>query len=255
MRKIAIVTGASSGLGSEFARQLDAAGDIQEIWLLARRRDRLEAVAASLTAARGVVLALDLTSPEAVATLGERLNEAGASVAWLINNAGYGTYGDFDEVDLDTQLRMIDLNCRALTAVTGACLPYLHQGARVVNVGSSSGFLPMPKFSVYAASKAYVFSFSQALAAEFKGRGVSVTCVCPGPVATEFQEVADMPSGLVPKAAIASAEAVVGKALADARRSRPTSIYGAAMEIYSRMSGLLPRDLVGRFGGFVAKRI
>lgn len=255
MKRIAIVTGASAGLGVEFARQLDAAGDVQEIWLVARRKDRLDSVAAELKRTTGVPVPLDLTKPTAAKKLADKLAAEKVSVVWLVNNAGYGSYGNFDDVDQDMQLDMIDLNCRALTAMVGACLPYLHQGAKVVNVGSGSGFMAMPKFAVYAATKAYVFSYSQALAAEFKGRGVSVTCVCPGPVDTEFQQVSAMPSGMIPKIAMAAPKDVVAKALADAQKGRPTSIYGAAIDAYSRLAGLLPRDLVGRFGGLIASRL
>lgn len=255
MKRIAIVTGASAGLGIEFARQIDALNDCEQIWLLARRKAQLQQVAASLKNAKGVVLPLDLTAWDAAKKLGEKLNAAkNISVAWLVNNAGYGTFGLFETVDQDRQVAMIDLNCRALTAITGVCLPYLHQGAKVINVGSGAGFIAMPMFAVYAATKAYVFSFSQALAAELKGRGVTVTCVCPGPVATEFQAVAGMPRSLAPKIVQAKPRAVVKKALVDAKKGKPTSMYGATMEVYSRMAGLAPRDLVGKFGSVLTTR-
>jgi len=218
---IAIVTGASSGLGTSFSRILaaqaaanqsslaQASGQatraspqcgmpgFDEIWLVARRADRLAALADELrSVAPGLAVAAmpaDLTAPGAVAELASKAAEAVASgkpVRVLINNAGFGTYGDFCDTDLDRQLGQLDLNCRTLTESCGRFSPLLVRGSMVINVASLAAFAPLGGFAVYAASKAYALSLSVALAAEWKGRGIRVCALCPGPVSTEFSLVA-----------------------------------------------------------------
>lgn len=243
MATIAIVTGASSGLGWEFAKQLDQADNLDEIWLIARRENRLRELAAELTT-KGVVIPLDLTAADAVDRIEAKLVEAKPRIAWLINNAGYGLIGRTADLDRERQMRMIDLNVRALVGLTHAALPYMAKGDRIVLVGSSAGFAPMPGFNVYAATKAFVWSFAQGLRVELKPRGIGVTCVCPGPVDTEFQQVADIPADKNPKALNASPEAVVAKAIADARRGKVASIYGVAIQGYRVISNLLPNQAI-----------
>lgn len=212
---IAIVTGASSGLGAAFSRRLAALAAVRaaarvtgterhrglpgfdELWLVARRADRLEALASDLRAAApGLVvrtIAADLIAPGTVDELTAEAAEAGAAgspVRILIHNAGFGTYGDFSETDLGRQLEQLDLNCRALTESCGRFSPLLGAGSVVVNVASLAAFAPLGGFAVYAASKAYALSLSVALAAEWKARGIKVCALCPGPVATEFSLVA-----------------------------------------------------------------
>jgi hypothetical protein len=218
---IAIVTGASSGLGAAFARALAAhstAGNgvrrlrgsrrfrgipaVGELWLVARRVDRLEILAEELrSAAPGLIVkafALDLVAPGAFAALADALSYAAGDplahgarpLRVLVNNAGFGTYGDFDDVDLERQLGQVDLNCRALTESCGRLSPFLGPGSIVVNVASLAAFAPLGGFAVYAASKAFALSLSVGLSAEWKGRGVRVCALCPGPVESEFALVA-----------------------------------------------------------------
>ena len=256
MTRIAIVTGASAGLGIEFARQIDARREVDEIWLVARRKERLEETAAQLRHAKGVVIPLDLSARTAHKKIAARLQEAGdVEIVWLINNAGYGLAGKFRKADLERQLNMIDLNCRALTALTGVCLPYMNRGAHVVNVGSAAGFMAMPGFAVYAATKAYVNAFSQALAAESKNDGITVTAVCPGPVATEFQEVAGLRGAAAQSRFMAQPVDVVRDAIRDAAKGEPMSIHGAVMKAYGVLSQLVPRNLVARRGNLFAERM
>lgn len=188
--KTTIVTGASEGIGAELARVFAAKG--HRVTLVARRRDRLEALAQEIAAAGAahppLVVELDLTAEGAFDALDEALAQARVVPEILVNNAGFGLIGRVAELDATEQLAMIDLNIRALTALTLRFLPRIiaARGA-ILNVASIASFMPGPGFAIYYASKAYVRSFSEALAEELRGKGVRVTALCPGPVRTGFQ--------------------------------------------------------------------
>lgn len=194
-RQLALVTGASSGIGLELAKLL--AADAHDLILVARRVEALEALAAELRAAYGVAVHVwpaDLAAPRAPEELQARAAAAGLAVDALINNAGFGALGEFADLPLDRQLGIVDVNLRALTELTHRFLQPMRRrrSGRIMMVASVAGFLPGPYMAVYYASKAYLQSFSLALAEELSGSGVTVTCVCPGYTATEFQAVADM---------------------------------------------------------------
>ncbi len=207
------MTGASSGIGASFARRLNAAilgtekypglPAFDELWLVARRGDRLETLAGELrslhdtakmkTAGSALTIRTfpaDLVSDGALVALTSAAKSTGKPVRILVNNAGYGTYGPFSETGLNRQLGQIDLNCRSLTEACGLFDPLLGPGSLVINVASLAAFAPLGGFAVYAASKAYVLSFSVALASEWKARGIRVQALCPGSVDSEFALVA-----------------------------------------------------------------
>jgi uncharacterized protein len=188
-RPAAVITGASEGIGAELARVFAEKG--HEVALVARRRDRLEALAdeiAAKGARRPTVVELDLLADGATQTLADELAEAGLATQYLVNNAGFGLIGPIAELDQAEQLAMIDLNIRALTALTLRFLPSLTATkGGVLNVASIASFMPGPGFAVYYASKAYVRSFSEAISYELAPAGVKVSCLCPGPVITGFQ--------------------------------------------------------------------
>ena len=193
-RKVALITGASEGLGAEFARLF--AGRGHDLALVARRRDRLDALADEI-AARGrprpLVVAADLSVADAPAKLAADVQAAGCSVEYLVNNAGYGLNGSFGDLPIADQTAMIDLNVRALTALAYVFLPDLKQNrGGLLNLASVAAFAPGPGMAVYYASKAYVLSFSEALSEELRPYGVRVTALCPGPVVTGFQQRAGM---------------------------------------------------------------
>ena len=190
LRPITLITGASSGIGRELARVFARNG--HDLALVARRKERLEELAGEIEAAHGrrpIVIVADLEKPEAPATIANALGSTGVEPQYLVNNAGFGLLVRADAGDRKAQLAMIDLNMRALTALSLAFIPTLerHQGG-ILNVGSMAGFLPGPGMAVYYASKAYVRSFSDALHHELKPRGIRVTNLAPGPVPTEFGE-------------------------------------------------------------------
>lgn len=193
--KIAVITGASSGLGKEYALAADKLrADIDEIWLIARRADRLNEVAAALNK-KTKVLPLDITKKEALAEYGNCLSAADAEVTLLINNAGYGRLGDFDTISTEDNGGMVELNCTALTEITSVTLPFMKNGSEIVNTCSIAAFAPNTRMAVYCSTKAYVLSFSKALRVELKKRGINVLAVCPGPMDTEFLPVAGIMPG------------------------------------------------------------
>lgn len=190
--KIAIVTGASSGLGREFARQLVSVyPEVEQVWLIARRMDRLEAVAESLPRP-AICLPLDLCDPMSFTSFQEKLMSEQPEVLLLVNNAGCGYLGNLGETDTTLETRMIDLNLRALTAITNLTIPYIPAGGRIINVSSIASFCPNPRLTVYSATKAFVSHFTVGLAEELGEKKISVTAVCPGPMATEFCDVGNI---------------------------------------------------------------
>lgn len=193
---VTILTGASAGLGKEFFKALTADGPkTDEIWLIARREERLTALAATCPTQKVRILPLDLTKEESYTALERLLADENPAVRGLINNAGFGKLGEVADLDWSDQARMVDLNNRALTVLTALVLPYMSKGASIINVCSIAAFVPNRRLTVYSSTKAYVFSFSTALRGELKKRGIHVLAVCPGPMATEFLPVAGIENG------------------------------------------------------------
>ena len=190
--KTAVITGASSGLGREFVRQFHSVfPEIQRVWLIARRTERLQELAGQLEE-KGLsvlTLPLDLCDTMSFTAYHEHLVEEQPEIALLVNNAGCGYLGNIGEVDTVSQTRMIDLNLRALTALTNLTVPYMAAGSRILNVSSIASFCPNPRMTVYSATKAYVSAYTIGAAEELKAKGITVTAVCPGPMATEFLSV------------------------------------------------------------------
>lgn len=186
---IAILTGASAGLGKEYFKHLVKLDSIDEIWLIARRRDRLEEMAESCSK-KCRVIAMDLTDKQSLKELDNILNEEKPDVKALVNNAGFGKLGNVDELPYEEQTMIVELNNTALTAVTAMTLPFMSKGAFILNVCSIASFCPNPRMTVYCSTKAYVLSFTKSLRYELKGRGINCCAVCPGPMSTEFLSVA-----------------------------------------------------------------
>ena len=245
----ALVTGASAGLGAEFARQLAARGD--DLILSARRSDRLEALAAELRGKHGVavtVIAADLADTAGSDTLVAAIAAAGLRVDTLVNNAGLGHRGAFAELPAAGQLATVDVNMRALVALSQAVLPGMIARGRggILNVASTAAFQPGPWMATYYASKAFVLSFSEALHEEVKGAGVHVVALCPGPVHTEFAGLAGMADMAIFDRLATAPDTVVRDGLAALAANRAVKVSGAMNAVAAGSVGFFPRALVRR---------
>ena len=183
--KIAIITGASSGMGRELALQISTKEQFDEIWVIARRKEALESLQTEIPC-KVRPIPLDLTKQESYQEYHELLQQTKPNVALLANCAGFGKFGRYDQIPLEACLGMIDLNCKALVAFTQLTLPYMQRGARILQLDSLSAFQPVPYLNVYGASKAFVLSYSRALNRELKTAGIRVMSVNPGWVKTDF---------------------------------------------------------------------
>lgn len=241
--KIAVITGASSGMGREFVRQLDSAEQFDEIWVIARRKERLEALAAEVRAPLRAI-SLDLSRMESIDEYRALLEEAKPVVAVLVNGSGFGKFRRFDEASLQDCCDMIDLNAKALMAMTYVTLPFMEKGSRIYQVGSLSAFQPVPYIGVYGASKAFVLSFSRALNTELKSCGIRSMAVCPGWVATEFFDHAVSDDSVTYYNKIYQPQDVVRTALKDMKKGRDVSVHGLQIKGQVLLVKLLPHRLV-----------
>jgi len=243
----AIITGASSGLGAEFARTLAARG--ANLVLIARREDRLIALAEELTEAHGVTvhpLALDLAAPGAVDAIASFVRERGLTVDSLVNNAGFGMHGPLAEADASRIDEQVGLNVGALVSLTRAFLPEMTASGRgiLVNVASTAAFQPVPFMAVYGATKAFVLSFTEAVAFETRESGLRVTTLCPGATRTEFFKVVGTEGARVgdyqtPEQVVATAMRAL-----DARRTPPSVVSGSRNAVTAVMARIMPRSIV-----------
>jgi len=258
MKRIAVITGASSGLGEEFTHQICAKFDYDEIWIIARRGEKLEELARAMNTAAGKDLVcpvvMDLAAKEGVKRFKTFLeSKKDFEIGLLINNAGFGTYGPFADTPLDRQMDMIELNCTTVTGICGTALPYLTKGSVIINTASLAAFLPLGNFAVYGATKAYVLNFSLALAAELHDRGIKVHALCPGSVSTEFANVAsngarkDVKGGIPP-------QKVVAHCLKRAFKDKRLSLYRTKWRFTAFMSRFVGRYLGARYTYLYNKR-
>jgi len=249
VKKVALITGASAGLGVEFARQLSKRG--HRLVLAARRKERLEELAKELGNAR--VVAIDLSKKDAAAKLMADVAAIGEEVELLINNAGFGLIGRFAELDAKRERQMIDLNVATLTDLCRAVAPQMiaRKSGGILNVASTAAFQPGPKMAVYFATKAFVLSLSEALHEELKPHGVSVTCLCPGPTRTEFGDVAGFGgNGMFDRVAMES-PAVVKAGLHGLNKNRAVVVPGVVNKIGAASTRFAPRSVVRKIAGAI----
>lgn len=243
MKKIAVITGASSGMGRSFAKKLDASRSFDEIWLIARRLDKLEELAKELTAAAKPI-SLDLTDGESFVKYKELLEAEKPQIDVLVCAAGFGRFGTFTEMPLEAQLRMVDLNVKALVAVTYESIPYMTSGSQIYELDSLSSFQPVPYINVYGSTKAFVLSFSRALNVELVTKGIHVMAVSPGWVKTEFFDHAVTDNTIVYYNRYYEADEVVDRALRDMKKGKDLSICGFPVRAQVFFTKLLPHRLI-----------
>jgi len=244
MPETALITGASSGLGWQYAKLF--AKDKKDLALVARRRERLEALAAELSSAYGVkvhVLVEDLADPAAPSRISQEVQRRSLTIEYLVNNAGCGAAGLFVQSDVGKQLEMVQVN---VVALTRAFLPdMVRRGhGRILNVGSTAGFQPGPFMAVYYASKAFVNSFSEALWYELKGTGVTATLSCPGPTATEFSAAAGNDSSRLFKLGAMSAAEVASEGYRAMLKGKPLVVHGFKNKVLASSVRFSPRSIV-----------
>lgn len=253
-QSVALVTGASSGIGDQFARQLSARG--WRVAVVARREDRLRSLVAELGGEdRAVAIAADLAVPEDRDRLAHRIEELGLDVEILVNNAGFGVYTSFLESGREQELRQLRVDVEAVVDLMGRYLPGMVERGRgaIINMASTAGFQPLPYNAGYAAAKSHVLLLSEAVSAEVQEHGVTVTAVCPGPVPTEFQERNDAQfADRLPKMTWVSPERVVQDALAAADAGRRSLVPGGP---HVRLSFAPSRVMPARLSLAVTRRL
>ena len=240
---IAVITGASSGMGREFVYAVDREYELDELWVVARRKERLEELQEKCRA-KVRPLAWDLADPASFETYRLLLEAEKPHIRVLVNAAGYGLFGTYEEMGLEEQLGIVDVNDKALTAMCLLSLPYMEKGDAIVNLGSNSSHQPVPFLNVYAASKAYVLSFSRGLGRELKPRGVHVMCVCPGWIKTEFMDTAVRDDTIKYYDRWYTPQQVIEQAMKDLKKKKKVSILGAPVRRQVRLVKFLPVDVV-----------
>ena len=243
---VIVITGASSGIGMEFAMQMDNYFEnVDEFWLVARSRDKLREVA-NVLQHKTRIFDMDVTHKNKLSRLVQELKASNAVVRMLVNCAGYGVMGDFAKLDRVQTLGMVRLNCEALTDVTYRLIPFMRPNSRIIELASSAAFMPQPEFAVYAASKAYVHSFSRAIGAELRKKGIYVTSVCPGPVNTPFFEIAEKGGKMLPvkKLTMVEADKVVAQALRDSYHKRPVSVCSLPIRAFHVLTKTVPHGIL-----------
>ena len=249
MKKVALVTGASAGLGIEFARQLSARS--HRLVLAARRKERLDELAGKLGNARAV--AIDLSEASSTERLMADVAAAGEEVEILVNNAGFGLIGRFAELDSARQRQMIDLNVGALTDLCRAVAPGMVQrkSGGILNVASTAAFQPGPKMAVYFATKAFVLSLSEALHEELRPYGIKVSCLCPGPTRTEFGEVAGFGGNALYDRVVMGAQEVVKAGLDGLEKNHAVVVPGVVNKVVAASTRFIPRPMARKIAGSI----
>lgn len=245
---IAVITGASAGLGTEYVKAVaDTYPTLDEIWILARRKEKLEEIANKILTVKCRSIVCDVTNSDDLMSYKEMLNDFSANVKILVNNAGFGKLGIFDEISQESSVNMIRLNCEALTVVTAVTLPFMKPLSQIINVSSIASFVPNARMAVYSSTKAYVTSFSRALREELKKRKINVTAVCPGPMETEFLSLADIAPGssktfdMLPRV---NPKNVAIKSLVAASRGKAMYTDRAFYKFYRILSKILPHSIL-----------
>ena len=245
---VAIITGASSGIGREFAKQIKEKLGVSEFWFVARRADRMEKLRDELQV-KAEIISADLSENSGLEKLLEKLKSEKPEVKYLINAAGFGKFGSFDQIPEESIAKMIDLNAKALVLITHMVIPYMARGGRIVELGSGSCFTPLPYFNTYAASKALVLHYTKALNYELESYGIRATCLCPGWVETEFLDKAwENQNVTIPKSTkpLLNAEKVVSKCIKAMVRGKAMCVTNWYTKLQHMLYKLAPNSVLSK---------
>ena len=244
MKKIAVVTGASSGMGREFALTLEQHVKVDEIWAIARTEKAL-AELGKQTELPVKVVPMDLTDPDSFSKYEQLLQEEQPEISLLVNASGFGIFDSVSDMKMKDSDGMVDLNCKALVKMTKISLPYMHEGSKIINIASMAAFQPIPYIDVYGASKAFVLSFSRALNSELELRKIQVLAVCPYWTKTKFFDRAVGEKQIVKKYIVMyEPEMIINQAWKDLEKGKDISIYGTIAKGQALLCKLLPHRMV-----------
>ena len=244
-RNIAVVTGASSGLGREYARLLTQEPEVEEIWAIARDLRRLAQLKESL-GDKIIPISLDLSRIDEIKKFQDRLKEEQPRIIWAINNAGFAKLCDYGDLTIEDSLNMIDLNCGGIVAMALACIPYMPKGSHMLNTASQAAFQPLPFQNLYSSTKAFVRNYSRALNVELKIKGIAVTAVCPGWMDTALFDRAKIGAERATRrfVGMVTPDKVAQKALSDAKKGRDISVYSLYVKTAHLVAKLLPQRIM-----------
>ena len=244
---VAIITGASSGIGAEFARQLHKMVGVDEFWFIARREERMEALRDEL-GVKAKIISADLTKTEGIGKVRAALEEEKPEVGFLVNSSGFGNFGAFDEISEDETAQVIDLNVKALVLITRMVIPYMVKGGRIIELGSGSCFTPLPYFNIYSSSKVFVLHYTKSLNYEIKKYGLRATCFCPGWVQTDFLDKSMSNGNVHPKSMkpLLSCEKVVRGCVKAAIKGKAMYVTNWYTKLQHILFKLLPDPILTR---------
>lgn len=248
MKKIAIITGASTGLGREFVKLINDRNEIDEIWAIARHQDKLDHLRRQM-GAKIRPISMDVSNRKRIEEFGFMLSESGAEVHYLINNAGYAKFCSYDDLNVEESLNMIDLNIGGVVAMGLVCIPSMPSGSHIINIASQAAFQPLPYQNLYSSTKAFVRNYTRALNVELKDRGITATAVCPGWLKTHLYERANIGAAKATRrfCGMTTPDKVAKKAMADADCGKDISIYSLYVNFCHIGAKLLPQKLMMKF--------
>lgn len=244
-KQIAIVTGANKGFGKEFAKLLAAKPEISEIWAIARDHKKLEQTVQEL-GEKIRTFSMDLTDRENIKHIATELEKSGATVKYLVNNAGFAKFCSYGDISMEESLNMIDLNISAVVALGLVCIPYMGKGCHIINISSQASFFPLPYQNIYSSTKTFIRNYTRALNVELKEAGISATAVCPGWMKTDLfdRAVIGAKKGTRNFYGMVLPDAVARKALSDAEKGKDISVYGLYVKATHVLSKIIPQRWV-----------
>lgn len=248
MKKIAIITGASTGLGREFVKLIKNKDEIEEIWAIARHEDKLNKLRKQM-GKKIKPISMDMSDRTLIEKFGRMLSESDVEVHYLINNAGYAKFCSYNDLSVEDSLNMIDLNIGGVVAMGLVCIPYMPKGSHIINIASQAAFQPLPYQNLYSSTKAFVRNYTRALNVELKDRGITTTAVCPGWIKTDLYNRADIGASKATRrfCGMTTPDKVAKKAMADADRCKDISIYSFYVNFCHIVAKLLPQQLMMKF--------